>query len=425
MKIWKPWMLNVATLVAIGAFFVVGAAAPLGAEPAGPQAAGFALISYQGTLTNASGTPLNETPTMEFALYDAPTEGNLLWGPETQAVDVQNGLFHVLLGSVEPMAVESLIGTLYLDVKVNGELLLPREEMASLVGNKLVVTGNDTSVIEGNLKVGDNAWVPDYAGMHDNDLAVHGTLEQRGAGGTRVYKLGVGVDPGTSEGTIKMGNILNMNGQDVLNADQVEATVVSQEGNKIQMWSGATPAVRVVSENSIHFFIDSDNNATAQSFTIQHNNSYFSSPVSPIFQVAESGAITAYGTLNMNGHSVTNCGAVTEANLQTAEELAAGRIDRFEEGDVLCWAGERLERCRRANDRLVQAVADTEGRPIVIGAEAIKVLGPVHGGDLLVASDVAGYATVNNDPPPGTVIAQALEDLDGDQGIIKAMIRKF
>jgi hypothetical protein len=74
---------------------------------------------------------------------------------------------------------------------------------------------------------------------------------------------------------------------------------------------------------------------------------------------------------------------------------------------------------------LVQAVADVEGRPIVIGAEAIKVLGPVQAGDILVASDVPGYATVNNDPRAGTVIAQALEDFDGEQGLVKAMIRKF
>jgi hypothetical protein len=73
----------------------------------------------------------------------------------------------------------------------------------------------------------------------------------------------------------------------------------------------------------------------------------------------------------------------------------------------------------------VQAVADADGKPIVIGAEIIKVLGPVQRGDLLIASDVPGYAMVDVDPPPGAVIAQALEDWDGAQGRIKAMIRKF
>ena len=32
---------------------------------------------------------------------------------------------------------------------------------------------------------------------------------------------------------------------------------------------------------------------------------------------------------------------------------------------------------------------------------------------------------VNNNPTSGSVIAQALEDFDGEQGIVKAMIRKW
>jgi hypothetical protein len=120
-----------------------------------------------------------------------------------------------------------------------------------------------------------------------------------------------------------------------------------------------------------------------------------------------------------------SCGALTEANLQTPEELTAERVDRFEEGDVLCWANDQLEKCGKANDPLIQAVADTNGKPIVIGAEVIKMLGPVHSGDLLVASDVPGYAMVNNDPRPGAIIAQALQDFDGERGLVKAMIRKF
>ncbi len=129
----------------------------------------------------------------------------------------------------------------------------------------------------------------------------------------------------------------------------------------------------------------------------------------------------------MHGNSIVNCGALTEANLQTLEELAAERIDRLSEGDLLCWSPEsdRLEKCAVANDRLVQAVADPDGRPIVIGAEVVRVLGPVQAGDILVASDVPGYAMVNNDPRPGTVIAQVLENFDGEQGLVKAMIRKW
>lgn len=134
-------------------------------------------------------------------------------------------------------------------------------------------------------------------------------------------------------------------------------------------------------------------------------------------------------TLDVNGglrvRGGVSCGALVEENLQTPQELAAGEINRFEEGDVLCWGIDQLELCATANDRLVQAVADGQGRPIVIGAEKVKVLGPVQRGDILVASDVAGYAVVNNDPISGSVIAQALEDFDEELGVVKAMIRKW
>ncbi len=129
------------------------------------------------------------------------------------------------------------------------------------------------------------------------------------------------------------------------------------------------------------------------------------------------------GGVKINGP--VTCDALVEANLQTKKELDAGRIDRFQKGDVLCWGMDQLELCSTPNDRLVQAIAGSRGRPIVIGAEVINVLGPVRRGDLLVASGVPGYAMTNNDPAPGTVIAQALEDFEGEKGIIKAMIRKF
>ena len=129
------------------------------------------------------------------------------------------------------------------------------------------------------------------------------------------------------------------------------------------------------------------------------------------------------GNVEIDGS--VSCGAVVESNLQTEAERAADQIVRFEEGDVLCWGDGQLELCAAANDRLVQAVADPDGRPIVIGAEVIKVLGPVQRGDYLVSSHVPGYAMASPSPTFGIVIAQALEDLHGERGLVKAMIRKM
>lgn len=128
-------------------------------------------------------------------------------------------------------------------------------------------------------------------------------------------------------------------------------------------------------------------------------------------------------------HGAFQSGRIIESGLQTPEEQKTATIERFALGDVLCWdapAG-RLEKCAELGSPLVVAVADSRGKPIVLGAEPVRVLGPVRPGDLLVASDVPGYAVawsqVGSDPAPvGCVIAKALESLDGERGLIQAMI---
>jgi hypothetical protein len=311
---------------------------------AGVLAPSQTLISYQGTLTTQSGAPVNATLPMDFALYDAASEGNLLWGPETQNVQVTDGLFSVLLGSVLPMDPANLAGDLYLDVTVNGEVLSPRERLTSVPNAVEAGTLSAGATTLGSLNVG--GW-----------LGVEGTngklrfLSNPSAGDFNIYHM----ESGTKELSI--------------------------------FGSGSAASMDVE-------LYDGDLTVRA-------------------------------GTLDMNGNTIVNCGALIEANLQAPEELVSQRITRFEEGDLLCWGDGRLEQCTRSGDPLVQAVADVEGRPIVIGAELVKVVGPVQRGDYLVASEAPGYAKATRSPAFGTVIAQALEDFAGGKGRIKAMIRKM
>lgn len=122
-------------------------------------------------------------------------------------------------------------------------------------------------------------------------------------------------------------------------------------------------------------------------------------------------------------------GGVVEANLQTSQELKSARIERFAEGDILCWNAEQrtLEHCSANASPLVVAVANASGKPLIAGVELIKVTGPVQPGDLLVSSETAGYAVawraLSDEPtPPGVVIAKALEANEGDDGLIQALI---
>lgn len=122
-------------------------------------------------------------------------------------------------------------------------------------------------------------------------------------------------------------------------------------------------------------------------------------------------------------------GKIIEENLMTPAQQADLSLLPFEEGDVLCWDSDRQELtlCTEFASPLVVGVADEQGKPIVLGAEQIKVIGVVQPGDLLVASQVPGYATAwsqvkPGSPPTGVVVAKALQRFEGDKGMIKAMI---
>ena len=77
------------------------------------------VISYQGFLTgNSSKEPLSGNYSLEFSLWDNPGGGNQIWA-ESQSVDVVNGVFSVLLGSMNPIEIK-FDKSLWLAIKVNG-----------------------------------------------------------------------------------------------------------------------------------------------------------------------------------------------------------------------------------------------------------------------------------------------------------------
>ena len=89
------------------------------------------LINYQGYL-NSAGTPLNGTYSIEFSLLNQVTGGTYLWY-ETQDVLVNEGNFSVLLGSVTELT-EFLFSEneLFLEIKIESEILSPRVQLTSV-----------------------------------------------------------------------------------------------------------------------------------------------------------------------------------------------------------------------------------------------------------------------------------------------------
>jgi hypothetical protein len=94
------------------------------------------LFSYQGQLANAAGTPIaSATLPMTFNLYPVATGGSPCWTEDHvggNAISVQNGLFHALLGQLTAIPPACLTGDAYLELVVNGETLGPRELLTSV-----------------------------------------------------------------------------------------------------------------------------------------------------------------------------------------------------------------------------------------------------------------------------------------------------
>ncbi len=97
-------------------------------------------ISYQGVLTDSNGTPLSGQYQMRFQIYTSASGGTALWTEEwkdSSKVIVSNGLFNVLLGSIQPIDLGTLtfVDTYWLEVAVDHsgsyEILTPRHELAS------------------------------------------------------------------------------------------------------------------------------------------------------------------------------------------------------------------------------------------------------------------------------------------------------
>ena len=137
LRAWLPSRGNIlfTLLVVAGLLWATSAGAlPLRA----PMLAGDSTttISYQGRLADSSGDPVTTSGVgMQFRLYNTDTGISSLWEEPHTAVPVEDGLFHVLLGSVNPIPVSLLSGnsTLWLGITVGSDSeMTPREQIASV-----------------------------------------------------------------------------------------------------------------------------------------------------------------------------------------------------------------------------------------------------------------------------------------------------
>jgi hypothetical protein len=263
---------------AIAIYLAVGEvvrAGPGGAPAAAPDVP--AIMTYQGLLTDPdTGLPVaDDSYNMHFAIYDAPTDGTLLWqepvAPAVIPVSTEGGLFTVTLGTLVPLEPGIFSGgAAYLEIQVAGETLAPRQRIAS-VPYSLVARNAET--LAGLTPTDLNDAFVDVAGdTMTGNLSLPSLFAQNGSsvntvsisGATATVRIG---------GTESEGNLIvaDSGGLSVLDFDGNLASLrVGNTGNEgdIQVFN---------SDNNVVIDLDAEENAGDAGLRIldQENNQAF------------------------------------------------------------------------------------------------------------------------------------------------------
>jgi len=103
----------------------------LTAAPGAPEAVAAQppyTLNYQGYVTDAAGRPLSGSHNLRFWFFTAASLGSMIWGPEAHnGVQIEKGLFQVVLGEAVPINPGIFAVALYLQVEVDGVTLNTRQ----------------------------------------------------------------------------------------------------------------------------------------------------------------------------------------------------------------------------------------------------------------------------------------------------------
>ena len=118
------------------------------------QTASTGTIAYQGRLADAGGNALTDTVNMSFRLYSAASGGASLWEEQwtgTTSLQVSDGLFNVMLGSVSPIPQDVITGNsnLFLGITVGTDSeMSPRVQLGSVPFATQALTVPDGSITQ-------------------------------------------------------------------------------------------------------------------------------------------------------------------------------------------------------------------------------------------------------------------------------------
>lgn len=389
------------------------------------------LFSYQGQLFDGVNPALPQNIPMIFRFFSSSNGGTACWTESRTVTINSNGLFNVLLGQITAINPDCLGGDVYLELVVNGTTLSPRERLTSVLHSNEANTLISGAITRGALNVAGDLTVQNSAtpGLYYNPTS------------NSQWRTFITQADNFSVARYTDGNWQNLfRIESIGHATLVSGTLtISRPDESYLRWNDTN------TNNLWQAVMRRDPNRLTFDYYRAATNTWMPDrlTLSSAGDVAIAGNLSIGGTCNVTAvadedntlasldptcmaGSITS-GAYIEANLMSIAERQANQVERFSQGDLLCWSEQerQLVLCHQTNDPLVMGVADASGKPIVLGAEPIKVIGPVETGDYLVASDTPGYAIAAQTPSFGIVIAQALENFDGETGLIWAMIRKM
>ena len=118
-----------------------------------------AELSIQGVLRNANGTAVeNGQYDIIFRLWDAPTNGTKIWEEEKTQVDVEGGIYSVVLGDGATELTADFTKKYYLGVAVEGGTeLIPRAALTSSPYALSLIGDDNIFPNSGNVGVGSSA----------------------------------------------------------------------------------------------------------------------------------------------------------------------------------------------------------------------------------------------------------------------------
>lgn len=391
---------------------------PPGLSPEAVNAIPSGRISYQGRLLE-DGAPFHGNIAMAFGLYKDASEGAPLW-QEVQTVNVNNGLFSVMLGSVQPLNLTTVDfqHQLWLGIQPSGadQELSPRQPIGaagyamSLLPGATIIDSNpvggyfysffllsdkhpafyaesitSTGVTGKGSLTGTTGISTDGTGVYGEILTGTHAIASTGVAGSVLSGIGTGVYGETSSPDNNYG---------FYTPDNLYSSSLHLKGSTMQVVQNA--GKEALEPGDVVVFSG-----------ILAAESALEDPVVLVSKAEEAGSTAIAGVV----YSRYEAGLPDKARLPTGEAASAP-------GDLT------PPGAAAPGDFLLVVIQG----PARVKASAFS--GPISTGDLLSSANLGGLASKATEvdmgeakiPIPGTVLGKALEDLESGEKLIYVFV---